>query len=139
MLPAFGQQVLWTTIKDSVVKYVPLDDVPDAVMEFYDYYELYFDGSGFSKEGFFKMYEGANSKTITSEWRELKKRILEINTPTVFAFKYNPGNGSIVIVMCISQENVNFVSFSNNYERGAQLITSSGKEKFTKWFKTLLE
>jgi hypothetical protein len=137
----FGQQFLWTTIKDSATKYVPLESVTEKVLEFYDHYEFYNDGSGYSKAGFFKMFEGSKSfnNSNTSLWKGLKNKINEIDSQTVIAFKSNLGQGSVILVMCISKENVNLISFSNNYEQDALLTYSSEREKFSKWFKTLLD
>ena len=83
----FGQQFLWTTIKDSATKYVPLESVTDKVLEFYDHYEFYNDGSGYSKAGFFKMFESSKSfnNSNTSLWKGLKNKIYEIDSPTVIA------------------------------------------------------
>lgn len=138
---AFGQQFLWTTLRDSATKYVPLENVTEKVLEFYDHYEFYYDGSGYSKDGFFKMFEGSKSfkNSNTSRWKVLKKKIYEIDSLTVIAFKSNLGQGSVILVMCISKENVNLISFSNNYEQDAILTYSTDREKFAKWFKTLLD
>ena len=138
---AFGQQFLWTTLKDSTTKYVPLENVTNKVLEFYDQYKFYFDGSGYSKDGFFKMFESSQSykNSNTSRWRDLKKKINAMDSLTVIAFKSNLGQGSVILVMCISKENVNLISFSNNYEQDALLTYSTETQKFSKWFKTLLE
>jgi len=51
----FVQQFLWSTTKDTLnkwEKYVQLEMVTSEVLSFYDLYQLYFDGSGFSKDGF---------------------------------------------------------------------------------------
>ena len=138
---AFGQQFLWTTLKDSATKYVPLENVTNKVLEFYDSYKFYYDGSGYSKDGFFKMFESSQSykNFNTSRWKDLKKKIYEMDSLTVIAFRSNLGQGSVILVMCISKENVNLISFSNNYEQDAMLTFSTEREKFSKWFKTLLE
>lgn len=138
---AFGQQFLWTTLKDSATKYVPLENVTEKVLEFYDHYEYYYDGSGYSKDGFFKMFESSQSykNSNTSRWKDLKKKIYAMDSLTVIAFKSNLGQGSVILVMCISKENVNLISFSNNYERDALFTHSTERQKFSKWFETLLE
>lgn len=137
----FGQQFLWTTLKDSATKYVPLENVTEKILEFYDHYEFYYDGSGYSKDGFFKMFEGSKSfkNSNASRWKGLKKKIYEIDSLTVIAFKSNLGQGSVILVICISKENVNLISFSNNYERDAILTYSTDRRKFAKWFNTLLD
>ena len=134
---AFGQQFLWSTKKDSVVKHIPLEDVTNEVLEFFDHYDVYYDGAGFTKEGFFKMIESSQSyKNSNAPWKDLKKKIYEVNELTVFAFRHNLGKGSVVLVMCISKDNINLITFSNNYERDA--ILTVDREKFAKWFETLL-
>jgi hypothetical protein len=138
--PVFGQQFLWTTVKDSTNKYVPINEVTNKVLEFYDFYHYYHDGSGYSKDGFFKMLESyQSSNSDKTRWQDLKKKISSIDSLTVIAFKSNLGKGSVITVMCITKENVNFITFSNNYEEDDIIIYHSEKEKFAKWFKTLLE
>lgn len=138
---AFGQQFLWTTLKDSTAEYVPIEKVTEKVLAYYDHYKTYFDGTGFSKAGFFKFLESSASlnNADTLLWNGLKRKINIIDSMTVMAFKSNLGSGSFILVMCISKENVDFIRFSNNFERGAILSSSYDKEKFEKWFKTLLE
>ena len=135
---AFGQQFLWSTVKDTAIKYVPLENVTNEVLEFYDHYDFYYDGAGFSKEGFFKMFEGSQSykNSNTSQWKEFKKRVDKINELTVFAFRTNSGKGSVILVLCVTKEHVNLISFSNTYEEDA--IVTVDREKFARWFKTLL-
>ena len=137
---AFGQQFLWTTAKkDDDTKYVPIEDVTDKVLEFYDHYEYYYDLSGYNKDGFFKTFESSQSHKDSNTFDEkmLKRKIYEIDTPTVFAFKGNLGKGSVILVMCVSKENVNLIVFSNNYDADV-ISTLSDREEFAKWFKTLL-
>jgi len=136
---AFGQQYLWSTVKDTASKYVPLENVTDEVLEFYDQYKYYYDGAGFSKEGFFKMFEGTQSykNSSTSQWKDIKIKIDKINALTVFAFRSNSGNGSVILVLCVTKENVNVISFSNTREKDA--LGTYDREKFAKWFRTLLD
>jgi|SRR5688572_17195229 len=138
---AFGQQFLWSTVKDTVIKYVPLENVTNEVLEFYDHYEFYYDGAGYSKGGFFKMFEGtqAYKNSNTPQWKDFKNKIDKINDLTVFAFRSNSGKGSVILVLCVTKENVNLISFSNTYEKDPVLTHSSDREKFAKWFKTLLD
>ncbi|MFA6261742.1 MAG: hypothetical protein WC760_09750 [Bacteroidia bacterium] len=101
----FGQQFLWSTAKNSSTKYVPLENVTEKVLEFYDFYEFYVDGSGFSKNGFFKTFDN-NESYLNSDptiWLDLKKKITEIDSLTVIAFKTNLGSGSMITIMCISR------------------------------------
>lgn len=134
---AFGQQYLWTTIKDTDSKYVSMENVTDKVLEFYDHYQFYNDGSGYSKSRFFEFFEKFGDDS--DGWKNFKNQISEIEDLTVFAFRGNLGRGSVILVMCISKENVNLISFSNNYEQDAILTYPTDREKFAKWFKTLLD
>ena len=139
--PLFGQQFLWSTTKDSTSKYVPLDSVTSKVLEFYDHYDYYYDGAGYNKDGFVKSFEGSQSykNSSTSGWKNFKKKIYEIKDLSVFAIRLNSGQGSVVMVLCVSKENVNMLVFSNTYEKDAIPIIPYEREKFAKWFKTLLE
>lgn len=138
---AFGQQFLWSTVKDTTSKYVPIDDISSKVLEFYDHYEYYYDGAGYSKDGFVKSFEASQSykNSSTSGWKNFKKKIYEIKDLAVFAIRLNSGKGSEVMVLCISKENVNTLVFSNTYGRDALFTHSSDREKFAKWFETLLD
>jgi len=130
----FGQQFLWSTVKDTTSNYVPLNDVINEVLKFYDHYDFYYDASGFSKDRFFEFVE--NFENNSDDWKKLKKKIYDIKDLTVFALRDNLGRGSVVFVMCISKDNINMLLFSNNYEPDAILTTD--RNKFVNWFKTLL-
>lgn len=136
---AFSQQFLWSTVKNAETKYVPVEYVPYEVLKFYDFYEYYYDGIGYNKEGFFNSFENSESfKYANSDrWDSLKKKINKIDTLTVVAFRSNLGNGSSVVVMCIDKENVDIVTFSNVFESNA--IFTLDRKKFLKWFKTILQ
>jgi hypothetical protein len=136
----FGQQFLWSTVNDTAFRHVPLDSVSNDVLVFYDHYQFYHDGAGFTKAGFVKFFEGSQSyKTLNnSQWKALKKTIYEISDISVFAFRVNSGQGSVILVMCVSKDNVNFISFSNNYENDSVVTYSTKRENFASWFKTLL-
>lgn len=140
---SFSQQFLWTTKKDdsSQVKYVTLKDVADEVLEFYDHYEYYYDGAGYSKDGFVKYFEKSQSfkNSGNQGWDAFKKQMYQTTEITVFAFRTNTGKGSAVLVLCISKENVNLVTFTNIIEENFNITHRSDREKFKKWFNTLLE
>lgn len=101
---AFGQQYLWTTVKNdtSGVKYVPLSTVTKEVLTFYDHYNYYFDLTGFSKKRFI---EEINYGFQDWNW------LYNIKDLTVSAVKSNSGTGSLIMIMCISKENVNLIIF----------------------------
>lgn len=137
-----AQQLLWTTSEKSGEKYIPIETVSDKVLDFHEHYRYYYDGSGFSKNSFIKSFESSNSyKKISDEsvWKELKEIVKTINTPTVVAFKDNLGNGSVVFVICITKENVDMLSFSNNYEDNALLTHETDEDEFKKWFNSFLK
>ena len=138
---AFGQQFLWSTSKVNDLRHVPIDSVTCEVLKFYDHYEFYFDGAGYSKDGFIKSFESSQSykNSSTSAWKDFKTKIYEITDLTVIAFRTNEGKGSVILVLCISKENVNLISFSNTYESDARLTYSTDREKFARWLKTLLD
>lgn len=131
----FGQQSLWTTVKNdkdtSGTKYVTLTNVTKEVITFYDQYDYYFDLSGYSKKRFIEEINyGFN------DWNWL----YDIKDLTVFALKSNLGRGSLIMVMCVSKDNVNLLLFSNDIllQGNPQTTGSYEKDKFVKWFKTLL-
>ncbi len=99
----------------------------NEVLKFYDVYDLYYDYAGYSKEEFIK-----ERGDDFNEWEWLN----EINELTVFALRANDGNGSYVLIICVSKNNVNAIIFSNTIDGSFQMTID--KEKFTKWFKTLL-
>jgi hypothetical protein len=128
---AFGQQFLWSTVRDKAERYVPLNNVTREVLTFYDQYNRYYDFSGFSKDRFIENFDYG-----FEDWQWL----YDINELTVFALRSNSGRGSIVLVMIISKNNVNTLVFANNAELGFDYMTTGSykKEQFSNWFKTLL-
>ena len=134
----FSQQFLWSTKETTDTKYVPIENVTEEVMKFYDHYEFYFDGTGYSKAGFLKYFLKYDDKTQKS--KDFRKMINEIVEPTIIAFKGNLGSGSTVLVMCITKDNVELVAFSNQYEENA-LNTYYGmkneRDKFERWLNSL--
>lgn len=132
----FGQQFLWSTTENTSSKYVPIENITNEVLNFYNHYQFYNDGAGYSKSNFINAIEkyGDNSE----KWKSFKQGILKIESLTVFAIRSNTGKGSVVLVICVTKENVNFVSFSNNFESGSQFAGGIDEKEFTNWFQTLL-
>jgi hypothetical protein len=128
-ISAFGQQFLWSTVQGNDTRYVPLNNVTREVLNFYDQYRFYYDYSGFSKDRFIESFDYG-----FEDWEWL----YDIEELTVFALRSNSGRGSVVLVMCISKNNVNTIIFSNTVEGDFVMTYSSDKEKFANWFKTLL-
>ena len=130
---AYGQQALWSTVRDNDTRYVTLNNVTREVLIFYEQYRNYLDYSGFSKDRFIEMFDYG-----FEDWSWL----YDIEELTVFALRSNDGQGSVVLVMIVSKENVNTLIFTNSYERGVMSTyngsIASEKDKFTRWFRTLL-
>ena len=126
---AYGQQFLWSTVQREGVRYIPFNSVTREVLTFYDQYELYYDFTGFSKRRFIESFDYG-----FEDWEWLN----EIVEPTVFALRSNSGRGSVVLVMCISRDNVNTILFSNTVDGDFRMTHSSRREQFSNWFRTLL-
>ncbi len=138
-ISVFSQQFLWSTINKENSIYVPIENVTDEVMKFYNHYEFYYDGTGYNKEGFLKYFLKFDNKS--QDLKDFKKLISEIKDTTVMAFKSNLGKGSVIMVMIIGEKNVDFVAFSNNYESDVLLThnySRDEREKFERWFSQLL-
>ncbi len=131
---AFGQQFLWSTVEDSTSKWersVPLNKVSNEVLNYYDQYRYYYDFSGYSKERFIEEFDYG-----FDDWKWLK----DIKSLQVFSLKSNTGQGSLIIVMCINENNADAVIFSNSHLQSTPMFTSTNdRKKFTRWFKTLLK
>jgi len=125
----FGQQFLWSTVRNDNTRYVPLNNVTREVLEFYDQYRYYYDFSGFTKERFIEIFDYG-----FEDWEWL----YNIEELTVFALRSNSGRGSIVLIMCISRNNVNTIIFSNILEQDFNMTGSYYRERFSSWFRTLL-
>ena len=97
----------------------------------FDDIHYYYDGTGFTKEEFIiKMSDGKDE--VADSW------INEIDALTVLAMKVNIDYGSAIMIMIISKENADMVSFTNYLDIGAENATPYKRQKFEKWFKTLL-
>ena len=130
----FGQQFLWSTFEqDSIAEeYIPIEYVTNEVLKFYDHYEMHYDFSGFSKKRFM---EEADYGFDDLKW------INEISELTVFALRSNMGRGSIVLVMFVSDVNLNLLIFSNNVVEGDFNYIPNDeydRGKFENWLKTLM-
>lgn len=133
---AFGQQPLWSTIENNErgVRYVPLEKVTQEVLEFYDLYDRYYDLTGFSKERFI------DEVGFGLEAQDLEN-LNDINELTVKAIKSNTGQGSFVLVACISEDNVDMIIFSNSgipglYNSESTYLTE--RAKFARWFSAII-
>ncbi len=133
----FGQQFLWSTSKDANFTYLPLDSVVNEVLNYYDQYDYYSDGAGFNKDEFLNFFEANDNDSEV--WRNFKTKINEIEDLTVYAFRAHLEEGSGILVISISKNNVNVVAFSNIYDSSSIGTYSSSRDKFKKWFKSLLK
>jgi hypothetical protein len=145
---SFGQQFLWTTNKNglfpnSEMKVISKDEVLDKLKIYYENYSVYYDGTGFTKEGFFEKFQTSNSYRTTNKntWEQFKKSVSEINELTITCIKVNEGTGSSVLILIVNQNNFDSIIFSNTIEEGyiTTLGLSIGFPKFEKFYKTLIE
>jgi hypothetical protein len=130
-ISTYGQQFLWSTVQANDTRYVPLNNVTREVLIFCDQYDRYYDFTGFSKERFIEDFDYG-----FGEWEWLN----DIEDLTVFALRSNSGRGSVVLVMCISKNNINTIIFTNHMEPelGVNYSLTYDKNKFANWFRTLL-
>jgi hypothetical protein len=135
---AFGQQALWSTVKNNKIKNIPDENVTKEVLEFYDMYKFYFDFTGFNKETFKEKFSG-NFKGDEENWDWIN----DIEERAVFALRTPIEGGSAIAVLCIDKNNFHMVIFSNVYDSGANMTYNGEIEKerkrFEKWFNTLLD
>ncbi|NER13378.1 hypothetical protein GWK08_08010 [Leptobacterium flavescens] len=133
-----AQQVLWTTATDidfesTSIEYVSIEKATRKILDLYDFYELYYDETGYSKRDFFKMLDRYDEDS--ESWENIN----EIKELTVFALKNNLGQSSIVLVVIISSRGIDALMFTNNYEPDAIFTTPYDKPKFEKWLNSLLK
>ena|SRR5690554_3460403 len=131
----FGQQFLWSTIENDSNdgKHIPIEYVSDEILKFYDHYEYHYDFSGFSKKRFVEEVDYG-----FDDW----KWVNDITELTVFAMRSNIGSGSVVLVMFISEKNINLIVFSNMpLDNNYNLLFNSkyDRKKFETWLKTLMD
>jgi hypothetical protein len=148
-LNSFGQQFLWTTNKNGLfpnsdMKVISNDEVVDKLKFYYETYDSYYDGTGFTKEGFFKMFETSNSFKTTNKnnWELFKKSITEINDLTISCIKYNEGKGSIIAILIVNKDNFDQIMFVNNPTEKGYILTLGlivGFPKFEKFYNSLIE
>ena len=133
VVATYGQQFLWSTKESNDLKYVPYSEATKEVLELYDLYNNYYDGAGFNKENFSEFF-GMDKKE--NNW------IYDIEESMILAIRLHIDNGSAIMVMCIDENNVNMVVFSNVNMSGYNNTYNGEIEKhrvrFEKWFKTLL-
>lgn len=136
-LTSFGQQYLWSTAENTSSKHIPIAEVSNEILKFYDHYDFYYDGTGYNKDTFFKEIEkyGGNTKG----WNDFKNEVKKIENLTVLAIRANSGNGSFIMTIFITKDNINILVFTNSLEQGAQSCASYERDKFESWLETLKE
>ncbi len=131
-----AQQLLWTTDKRYSSSVITNDAVFDEVMKFYDFYEMYFDGTGYTKTEFASMlrsnwiFSGSNVANIS----KLELHLPQIKSPTYFAYKGNTGNGAIIYILCMDDESLDVIAFSNIPKSSPNLTSETNRDKFMNWF-----
>jgi hypothetical protein len=150
-LNSFGQQFQWTTNKsglflNSEIKVVSQDKVLDKLLEYFESYKYYYDGTGYTKSGFFREFSDSNPYvgTDNKNWEEFKKSMNEINDLTITCLKNNFGGGSNMWVLIVNKERLDVISFSNEIERRGGISTYNGrvsdsKTRFIKFYNSLFE
>jgi hypothetical protein len=145
---SFGQQFLWTTNKNglfpnSEMKIISKDEVLNKLKFYYETYRVYYDGTGFTKEGFFEKFETSNTYRTTNKnnWEQFKKSVSDVNELTILCIKFNEGTGSSVMILIVNQNNFDSIIFSNTIEEGYinTLGLSLGFPKFEKFYRSLIE
>jgi hypothetical protein len=98
-LNSFGQQFLWTTNKNGLfpnsdMKVISNDEVLDKLKIYHDSYDYYYDGTGFTKEGFFRMFESSNTykSTEKTNWELFQKTgvdwlVVDSTRPSVASYQ----------------------------------------------------
>ncbi len=134
----YGQQFLWSTSKEITdVKSIPLTNVKEKVMEYYDTYKFYVDNTGYDVESFNKFIEIFGSET---KIKKLKDELTKSETSKlVICVKGNSNNSSVISVIIMSKTNLDIVNFTNGVIPGLQTTGDYSKNKFEKWFNTLME
>ncbi len=135
----YGQQFLWSTSKEITdVKSIPLTDVKGKVMEYFDTYQFYVDNTGYDVESFNKFIELFDSET---KIKKLKDELSKSDTDKlVICVKGNSNNSSVISVIIMSKKNLDIINFTNGIlTKGIQPTGSYSKNKFEKWFNTLME
>jgi phosphorylcholine metabolism protein LicD len=135
----YGQQFLWSTSKDITdVKSIPLTEVKGKVMEYYDTYRYYVDNTGYDVESFNKFIELFDSET---KIKKLKDELTKSDTDKlVMCVKGNQNNSSVISVIIMSKKNLDIINFTNGVSNlGIQSTGDNNKNRFEKWFNTLME
>jgi hypothetical protein len=133
-----GQQLLWTTSPNSSIKTISTDVALGKILEYYDYYDMYYDGTGYSKKGFLEQFEGLKSyQNIDKQnWEEIKNKLLNADELIISAVKVNEGIGSMIYIFFASKKNIDYIYFADTIGFGGNLTTD--KDRFKKWIKSIL-
>ncbi len=134
-----SQQLLWTTASDAKEKKIPKSQVVTEILKQYDFYEYYYDATGYTQESFASLLKGGKgiSGSSTSKNPKVDSRLAGIKEPTIFAWKDNTGTGSLVMVLSIDGDHVDMLVFSNQIESGSIATNKFDRNKFSKWLNTM--
>lgn len=136
-----GQQVLWTTIKEmNEYKLLPIGEVKNKVVEFYDTYYYRQDQTGYDIDTFFKFLNKTIGKGLTNErWRD---KLKENQTgKMVICMKTNNGSGSVISVIFLGEKSFDTINFSNTiFVEGSDINRQDEefKRRFLKWYDSLM-
>ena len=136
-----SQQLLWTTASDAKEKKIPKSQVVTEILKQYDFYEYYYDATGYTQESFASLLKGGKgiSGSSTSKNPKVDSRLAGIKEPTIFAWKNNTGTGSLVMVLSIDGDHVDMLVFSNQIESGYISTNESDRTKFTNWLTSVFK
>jgi len=153
-LNSFGQQYLWTTnpnglFPNSDMKVIPKNQVLEKLETYFQTYDYYYDFTGFTKDGFFKEFEGSSTYKTSSvvnknKWVLFKKSVREIKETTIICIKSNDGNGSSISILVVNKNNFDSFRFSNRGMLFGSISTYNGrnedeKNRFIKFYRSLIE
>jgi len=129
----FGQQMLWSTVRNDDARYVSLNNVTREVLNFYDQYDYYYDFTGFDKKTFLQTFgEGTNDWDWIDEIDEMTVIAMRVSIEVGFS------RNSVVYVICIGKNSVDMIAFSNALDSGFNSTSSSRRSRFESWFRTIL-
>lgn len=130
----FSQQFLWSTtqinkLETRDLELIDKSEVTNKVLDYYNFYEYYYDLSGFSRTG---LEEFLKNNLSAAHLLTFDRTMLP-EKPAALAFKSNNGRGSMVIVMFIQKENIDLIIFTNELGQGVITTYSTEVDKFKKW------
>lgn len=136
---SFSQQMLWSTIPDHAQRLVTKEEASEEVLNLLNQYDYFFDGSGYNKSQFLVFLEKSSVFNKGMDKQNIKEIIQSSDSPTVFAFKYNTGDGSEVQFFYIDKNTMDMGVFTNEYFSIPNRNHTSNKKKFQQLFRNLFQ